>query len=105
MAQKKIQNRRLELDDIFRGLTPNVYFQPPESTKMKFPAIRYKRTAFDTTYADNSPYLIEKAYEVTVIDKNPDSEIVDAISKLKYARHIRFFTNDNLNHDVFLIYF
>ena len=53
----------------------------------------------------NNVYSQKKSYEVTVIDKNPDSMIVDRVSKLPYCSHNRHYTADNLNHDVFIIYY
>ena len=83
----------------------NVYFQPPESVRLEYPCIIYKRSSGRTTYADNKPYIFDKSYEVTVIDRDPDSPIVDAMAmhfpKSRYNRHM---TVDNLHHDVFVVY-
>ena len=83
----------------------NVYYQPPESLKMNYPAIVYARKTIDNSYANNSVYKQNYAYEITVIDKNPDSEIVNKISKLPTCRFDRHFKSDNLNHDVFTLYY
>ena len=83
--------------------SPNVYFQPPESTKLAFPAIVYEREDIRQSYADNLVYLRGKRYRVTVIDKNPDSEIVERVSMLTGCRFDRHFVADNMNHDVFTL--
>lgn len=83
----------------------NVYFQPPESIRMHYPAIVYSRSNIPNKYADNAVYKQDISYEVTVIDKNPDSEIVAKVSKLPKCRHSRHFKSDNLNHDTFVLYF
>lgn len=83
----------------------NVYFQPPESLKMNYPAIVYSRERIDNRFANNNVYKQNRAYKITVIDKNPDSEIVDKISSLPMCTFDRHFTMDNLNHDVFTIYY
>ena len=83
----------------------NVYYQPPESLKMSYPAIVYSRKTIDNSYANNSVYKQNYAYEITVIDKNPDSEIVNKVSKLPTCRFDRHFKSDNLNHDVFTLYY
>jgi len=98
------KDRRLELHAKFKSLTPNVYFQPPASLKMKYPAIRYELARIDPTSADNKPYLLDRAYQVTVIDSDPDSEIVEAISKWPQCVFNRQYTADNLNHFVFILY-
>lgn len=97
--------RRLELHEVLcKALgSRNVYFQPPESLKLSYPAIVYNRQNRDVTPADNLPYIGAWVYQVTVVDKNPDSEIVDRVADLPLTRYVRQFKVDNLNHDVFLI--
>lgn len=101
---------RKELHEILKGLMDegereNVYFQPPPSVIMKYPAIVYQRDSARTEFADNNPYTYNKRYTVTVIDRNPDSEIPDRVAQLPKCLHTRFFTSSNLNHDVFSLYF
>lgn len=82
-----------------------VYFQPPASLQMKYPAIVYSRSRIENYYADNNVYAQTYLYTITVIDANPDSEIVSKVSLIPRIRHDRTYTSDNLNHDVFtLIY-
>lgn len=83
----------------------NVYFQPPESLKMQYPAIVYSRSDIDNGFADDGVYKQLYAYTVTVIDKNPDSAIVGNISRFPSCRFDRHFTADNLNHDTFKLYY
>ena len=98
---------RIDLQNVLEELlgSRNVYYQPPESLKMNYPAIVYTRKTIDNSYANNSVYKQNYAYEITVIDKNPDSEIVNKISKLPTCRFDRHFKSDNLNHDVFTLYY
>ena len=98
-------NRRLELHAILCEIlgSQNVYFQPPASVKMKYPAIRYSRSDIENTSADNVTYKQSHFYEVTVIDRDPDSEIVHKVSQLPMCIYDRHYASDNLNHDVFTI--
>lgn len=104
---------RLELHEILVKLIDktepdgdtHVYFQPPQSIKMKYPAIKYSINDIDNRYADNVVYNQSRSYQLIVIDKDPDSEIVDKVSKLPMCSFDRFYTSDNLNHTVFKIYF
>lgn len=98
-------SRRLELHEILCGIlgTRNVYYQPPESVKMTYPAIVYSREDIENTSADNLTYKQSYFYQVTVVDADPDSEIVRKVSKLPRCIYDRHFTSDNLNHDVFTI--
>lgn len=83
----------------------NVYFQPPVSVSMKYPAIVYERDNIRNSHADDGVYKQSLVYSVTVIDFDPDSEIVDKISKLPKCSFSRHFTSDNLNHYVFTLYY
>lgn len=98
---------RLDLQALLEQIlgSRNVYFQPPESLKMSYPAIRYVRKPIQNRFADDSVYKQLQQYEITVIDKNPDSEIWKAISRLPKCRHDRHYQADNLNHDVFTLYY
>ena len=98
---------RIDLQNVLEELlgSRNVYYQPPESLKMSYPAIVYSRKTIDNSYANNSVYKQNQAYAITVIDKNPDSEIVNKVSKLPTCRFDRHFKSDNLNHDVFTLYY
>lgn len=97
--------RRLELHEVLCEAlgSRNVYFQPPESMKLSYPAIVYNRQNRDVTPADNLSYIGEWVYQVVVVDKNPDSPIVERVADLPLTRYVRSFKSDNLNHDVFLI--
>lgn len=96
---------RLELHALLRSIVPNVYYQPPPSVRMNYPAIVYSRKNIDNTFANDSVYKQDHFYELIVIDKNPDSVYVEAISKLPKCNYDRHYTADNLNHDVFTIYY
>ena len=98
---------RLELHEVLCNIigSRNVYYQPPESIKMNYPAIVYSRNDISNKYGDDIPYVQSVSYQVTVIDKDPDSTIVSDIAKLPYCRFNRHFTSDNLNHDVFTLYY
>jgi len=72
---------------------------------MQYPCVVYNRDDAITEFANNQPYAYTKRYQVTVIDRNPDSDIPDRIAALPLCIHHRFFVKDNLNHDVFNLYF
>lgn len=99
--------KRIELQRILENLlgSENVYFQPPSSKKMSYPAIVYERSRIESDRADNLAYRLYKRYQVTVIDPDPDSEIPDRIAKLPLCSFDRHYTADNLNHDTFNLYF
>jgi len=96
---------RLELHEILCEIlgSRNVYYQPPESVKMRYPAIVYSRDNIMNTFANNAVYTQKRSYQIIVIDKDPDSEIVERVSRLPMCSFNRHFKSDNLNHDVFNI--
>ena len=104
MDQNLMKTKRLMLDAAFKKLCPHVYYQPPEGVKMTYPAIRYRRSTIENQNADNAPYITDVGYEVTVIDRDPDSLIVAQISQMPKCRHARHYMASNLNHDIFIIY-
>lgn len=83
----------------------NVYYQPPESKKMDYPAIRYSKISLFSLRADNSIYHDLDCYEIIVIDLLPDNPIIKELLKLPYCSYERHYVSDNLNHDVLRIYF
>jgi hypothetical protein len=97
--------QRLELQALLLSMVPNVYFQPPPTVMMKYPCIVYKRDYNNTEFADDKPYKHRKRYMVTVIDQNPDSDIPEKVKELPLCLFDRFYTADNLNHDVFKLFF
>ena len=72
---------------------------------MKYPAIVYTRSNINNDFADNTVYKQTYAYQVTVIDSDPNSEIVKKVAMLPKCRFDRNFKSNNLNHDVFTLYY
>lgn len=103
-------DKRLELDALLRKVmkdvsgVENVYFQPPENLLLKYPAIVYSRSDIRNRPADDMVYSQFTFYDLTVIDKNPDSLLVYAVASLPRCKFGRHFKSDNLNHDTFTIF-
>lgn len=96
---------RSELQTKLETICPNVYFQPPATVQMLYPAIVYERERADSKFADDFAYLITKQYSMKLISRDPDESMFEALAALPMCAHQRFFVVDNLNHDVFNIYF
>ena len=100
--------RRLELQEKLENIlgSTNVYYQPPESFKLKYPCIVYKRYSGNVSFANNKVYRFFQAYQVTIIIDDPDEEIghrlLDEFEMIHYANH---FEKDNLNHEVYVLYY
>ena len=98
---------RLDLQALLEDLlgSRNVYYQPPESVKMNYPAIVYALEDIENTFADDGVYLSNRRYGVTVIDIDPDTSLVQKVTNLPMSRFDRHFKKDNLNHYIFNVYF
>lgn len=99
--------QRLELQELLVDLlgSSNVYFQPPPTIKMQYPCIIYKRDNITSIFADNTMYRYKKRYQIIVVDADPDSDIHEKVIALPLCSYDRFYTSDNLNHDVFNLFF
>jgi hypothetical protein len=99
-------DRRKEFNGILEQLlgSDHVYFQPPEDRTMEYPCIVYERDNPSLEPADNFPYAVTQGYQVTLIDGNPDSDVVDKLLALPFCAFNRHFATSGLNHDVFVIY-
>ena len=97
---------RLELHALLKAILPDVYYQPPESLKLKYPCIVYSLNRIDPQYADNDVYSKARSYQIILIHKNPDNTEVDAIADLPRCRMDRApYVSNNLYHYPFTIYF
>jgi hypothetical protein len=97
--------QRLQLHQLLETFTDNVYFQPPTNVTLKYPCIIYKRDFAHTEFADGKPYSHTLRYMITVIDRDPDSDIPAKVAEMPLSLFNRFYTADNLNHDVYTVYF
>lgn len=98
---------RAELDRILRTTlgSTNVYFDPPESFKLKYPCIVYGLAAHYERTADNSNYNRIKRYNMTYITRDADDPMIDTLEDLKYCHLNRPYTADGLFHYAYDIYF
>ena len=100
-------HNRLDLHELLCEVlgSRNVYYSPPATIRIKYPAIVYSRSDIDNKFANDSVYNQSHVYSITVIDDDPDSEIVERMSLIPRCKFDRHFVSDNLNHDTFTIYY
>jgi len=96
---------RAELQVLLESITPHVYFQPPNNLEMQYPCIVYSLDGIRTEFADNRPFRHTKRYQVTVIDRNPLTDLPDKVVELPMSEFSRSFTADNLYHYVINLFF
>lgn len=95
------QDLQKKLEELFGS--KNVYYQPPG--KMNYPAIKYNLDDIDTDHANDRVYRKTRRYQVIVIDRLPDNPVLDALLELPMCSYDRHYVADNLNHDVFTLYY
>ena len=98
---------RLDLQSKLEELlgSRNVYYQPPEATKMEYPAIRYSKSPDIVRHASDMVYLSFNRYEIIVISKKPDHEVIEILRDMPYCSHDRHYVSSGLHHDVLTLYF
>ena len=100
-------DRRLELHQILVNIleSNNVYFQPPATIHLNYTCIIYQRAKIAQKYANNITYNDIVRYDIILITRDPDTELVDKLLELPYCSYDRYYAADGLNHDTFTIYY
>ena len=98
---------RFELQDKLEEIlgSKHVYFQPPASIRMTYPAIVYELDFVHGPKADDKTYVQHRRYAVKYISRDPDNSVIDTMLELPYCSFDRRFVIDNLYHDCFDLYF
>lgn len=96
--------QKLPINEVLKTICPNVHFNPPEGSKLVYPCIVYNLDTIEPFRADGRIYVKHRKYTVTIIDRNPLSQLPDMLLELPYCNHDRTFVNDNLVHFVFTLY-
>lgn len=98
---------RLDLQARFEEIleSRNVYFQPPASVSMNYPAIVYSLKDIRTRAANNqSAYIMVPGYECILIIREPDTEYLPKIFQIPRCKFDRYYRANNLHHYTFTIY-
>lgn len=100
-------DRRLKLQSLLEELleSRNVYYQPPETVKMKYPAIVYSKDLIRVNKADGIAYKKKTKYSITVISLKPDNSVIEKILDLPYCSYDRTYVSDNLYHECLTLYY
>ena len=100
-------DRRLELSEVLNAIpgVKKAYFQPPSGEKLVYPCIVYSLKRVDMKSANDRPYKNRDGYDITIIDRNPDSQIRRVIESMPLVNFDRTFKNDGLNHWSYTLYY
>lgn len=101
--------RRLQLQGELTTLlgSSNVYYQPPESVKIKYPCFIYNNNPGDVQYADNKMYKYDARYDLMYITREADHQdfVKKILRNFEMIDHDRSYRKDNLYHEVFDLYY
>ncbi len=106
--EKSLNDSRLELHEKLVNVlgSRNVYFQPPETVRMKYPAIVYELYRVYQRFADNYSYKKAHGYSVTIIDPDNGIDWIDKmLDSFPYCALERVYIADNINHYSFILYY
>lgn len=82
-----------------------VYYNPPESIKMSYPAIVYSKEQLDSKFANDGKYLNNTSYSITLMSRIPDDPIAKKILNLPLTSYNKTFVSENLYHEIITIYY
>lgn len=102
-----VQSQRIRLHHILSELlgdSKKVYFQPPESVRLSYPVIVYHRDDIRVRHADDLVYKLDERFQITYIDRNPESDIPLKLARMPRTKFNRAFISDGLYHNVFTTY-
>ena len=98
---------RLDLQNELEEMlgSKNVYYRPPANIQMKYDAIRYSEDLGAIRFADDIRYSHMNCYELIVIAKLPGHPVIQKLLSMPYCSWVRGYVADNLNHDIFRLYY
>ena len=99
---------RLELQSKLEDIlgSENVYFQPSESLKLKYPCIVYDLENTDVQRADNKAYMTMNRYHIKHIFKALSNEKKDdLLNNFMMIEHNNRMKAEGLYNDDFTLYF
>ena len=102
MARTRVQLDRLLRDTLGSN---HVYFDPPESFKLKYPCIVYSLSGNTDIHAENERYRRMKRYNLIYITQNADDPMTDILDDLQYCRLVRPYTASGLWHYAYEIFY
>lgn len=101
-------DKRLSLHNELIALlgSTNVYFQPPETVKMKYPCIKYTREKPHVRRADDKRYINVQRYNLIVISPDPDMDLPERIANhFENCEIENYYTSNNLTHCALNLYY
>lgn len=105
-SRLKLHDEFIDILETRTASDKRVYFNPPESHKMKYPCIKYSVSGDSALYANDRRYRGMTRYQVIVIDYDPDSIIPNKIlNHFPMCSFDRYYAANDLSHTVLTLYY
>jgi len=103
----KLTLTRYELNEKLKRYSDNVYFQPTSDIRLQYPCIIYNVDEIEVLRADDGvAYKVDRSYNLTIIDEDPDSEIpYRIIQEFAYSTFVGVDVTDGLYHNRMKLYY
>ena len=102
MAQRRVNLHHM-LEDILGS--KNVYYDPPESFKLKYPCIVYYMEGFADIPADNQTYRRMRRYNMTYITTDSEDPVAERLADIRYCTLTRPFVASDLFHFSYTLFY
>lgn len=96
-----------DLHDVLKNLMPGIpiYFQPPESIRMQYPCLIYTIDGTNSVHADNIKYADTRIYQLILVQRQPDTYLLDVVNSLQMCEHTGRLVVGGLYQDQFRLFF
>lgn len=98
---------RDEIQTLLEGIlgSPNVYFQAPPNTGMKYPCIVYRFVKPDVKHADNTSYILTGRWEIHHMYKSVKNDLTTKmLFAAPYVTFDRRLVTSGVYNDYYTIY-
>jgi len=99
-------DRRAKLRDHLIELVGEdaVFYQPKEGENLPIPCILYEVAGKQSKTANNSKYINNTVYKVTIMYNDILSDIPNSIYNMKHSSWVTKYKSNNVYHEIFNVY-
>lgn len=99
------KTKRIDFHNKLVASCGRAYYQPTQNTKLAYPCIVYEEITETVLYGNNKRFETFPQVQITVIDRDPDSEITEKlVERFPEAKMVNKNVVDNLYHTIYELY-
>lgn len=100
-----MEAHRLKIHNRLKELCPNVYYQPGDSTTLKYPCIIYSLDDVDNRHADDAHFFMFYSWSVTIISRKAnDPMFTNIYNQFQMIKMKSLGVTDQMYHGYYTIY-